>query len=393
MRAGWIRPSSTSFSSVMRAASRRTGSKHDSTTASGVSSMMRFTPVVDSKARMLRPSRPMMRPFMSSLGSANTLTVDSAVCSDATRWIAIVTILRARSSPSSRARCSISRTWPWRPASPRRRPAPSAGRGPRSTSCRRSSRAGRGAVRWPSPAASARSVSRSSRSVEVAFAGVGPLDLGLQVRLGLGHAALLPGDLVAAARMSSSRLAAHATRSPPWPRRGPLGCAVGLSLGLEQHRLGAGLDALRVRGRDRTCDTGIRPRRRARARRGPRVQGPWLSSTNLVRRRLREGPSGPRSFGRRCARGFGCAARAGASRARPWSSSRSGSGSRARSQVDSLNVGFGSVPLVFTMLRPHRTRDKVPSGLSPVRRSRAQPAPPRGRPRARIRAGRAATET
>jgi hypothetical protein len=27
------------------------------------------------------PSRPMMRPFMSSLGSANTLTVDSAVCS------------------------------------------------------------------------------------------------------------------------------------------------------------------------------------------------------------------------------------------------------------------------------------------------------------------------
>ena len=111
MRAGWIRPSATSFSSVIRAASRRTGSKHDRTTASGVSSTMRFTPVVASKARMLRPSRPMMRPFMSSLGSANTDTVDSAVCSDATRWMAIVTILRARSSPSSRARCSISRTW------------------------------------------------------------------------------------------------------------------------------------------------------------------------------------------------------------------------------------------------------------------------------------------
>ena len=71
---------------------------------------MMLTPVVASKARMLRPSRPMIRPFMSSLGRVNTATVDSAVCSDATRWIAIVTILRARSSPSSRACCSISRT-------------------------------------------------------------------------------------------------------------------------------------------------------------------------------------------------------------------------------------------------------------------------------------------
>ena len=59
---------------------------------------------------MLRPSRPMIRPFMSSLGRAKTLTVDSAVCSEATRWIAIVRIFRARSSPSSRACCSISRT-------------------------------------------------------------------------------------------------------------------------------------------------------------------------------------------------------------------------------------------------------------------------------------------
>ena len=70
--------------------------------------MMRLTPVTDSKARMLRPSRPMILPFMSSLGSANTLTVDSAVCSLATRWIAIVTILRARSSPSSRTLLDLS---------------------------------------------------------------------------------------------------------------------------------------------------------------------------------------------------------------------------------------------------------------------------------------------
>ena len=108
-RGGSGRPA-TSFSRSRRAASRRTGSKLLRTTASGVSSMIRLTPVVASKARMLRPSRPMIRPFISSLGSVNTLTVDSAVCSDATRWIAIVTIFRARSSPSSRACCSISRT-------------------------------------------------------------------------------------------------------------------------------------------------------------------------------------------------------------------------------------------------------------------------------------------
>ena len=110
IRAGWIRPSDTSFSRVSRATSRRTGSKHDSTTASGVSSMIRLTPVSASKARMLRPSRPMIRPFMSSEGRGNTDTLDSLVCSVATRWMAMVTILRARFSPSSRALCSISRT-------------------------------------------------------------------------------------------------------------------------------------------------------------------------------------------------------------------------------------------------------------------------------------------
>src|SRR3954454_18885575 len=61
-----MRPSRTSFSNVSRPTSRRTGSKQESSTASGVSSMMRLTPVTDSKARMLRPSRPMMRPFISS---------------------------------------------------------------------------------------------------------------------------------------------------------------------------------------------------------------------------------------------------------------------------------------------------------------------------------------
>ena len=110
IRCGWIRPSRTSFSSVIRPISRRTGSKQDSSTASGVSSMIRLTPVTDSNARMLRPSRPMIRPFISSAGRCSTLTTLSAVCSLATRWMASTTILRARCSPSDWASASMSRT-------------------------------------------------------------------------------------------------------------------------------------------------------------------------------------------------------------------------------------------------------------------------------------------
>ena len=45
--------------------------------APGVSSTIRSTPVASSSARMLRPSRPMMRPFRSSLGRSTTDTVVS----------------------------------------------------------------------------------------------------------------------------------------------------------------------------------------------------------------------------------------------------------------------------------------------------------------------------
>ena len=76
--------------------------------ASGVSSMMRSAPVSVSSVRMLRPSRPMMRPFISSLGRGTTLTVISATWSAAHRWIAVATISRARWSASSLARASIS---------------------------------------------------------------------------------------------------------------------------------------------------------------------------------------------------------------------------------------------------------------------------------------------
>ena len=80
--------------------------------------------MTDSKARMFRPSRPMIRPFISSPGRCRTETTDSLVCSLATRWMARVTIRRARSSPSRRAAVSVSRTssaasrlaWFWMPA-------------------------------------------------------------------------------------------------------------------------------------------------------------------------------------------------------------------------------------------------------------------------------------
>ena len=52
-------------------------------TTPGVSSTITSTPVHFSKVRMLRPSRPMMRPFMSSEGMSTVLTVVSAVCSAA----------------------------------------------------------------------------------------------------------------------------------------------------------------------------------------------------------------------------------------------------------------------------------------------------------------------
>ena len=80
IRVGWMRPSAISLFSAMRAISRRTGSKPLTITTPGVSSMITSTPVAFSKARMLRPSRPMMRPFISSLGISTVLVVVSAVC-------------------------------------------------------------------------------------------------------------------------------------------------------------------------------------------------------------------------------------------------------------------------------------------------------------------------
>ena len=75
-----MRPSWISRSSATLAISRRTLSKPVTMTTPGVSSTMTSTPVAFSKARMFRPSRPMIRPFISSLGMSTVLTVVSAVC-------------------------------------------------------------------------------------------------------------------------------------------------------------------------------------------------------------------------------------------------------------------------------------------------------------------------
>ena len=58
---------------------------------------------------MLRPSRPMIRPFISSDGRWTTETVCSAVWSAATRCMAVTTMSRALSWASSRALRSIAR--------------------------------------------------------------------------------------------------------------------------------------------------------------------------------------------------------------------------------------------------------------------------------------------
>ena len=74
--------------------------------------MIRSTPVAASSARMLRPSRPMMRPFRSSEGSSTTETVASTTVSEASRWMAIPMIRRAFWVACSVASSSIRRMRP-----------------------------------------------------------------------------------------------------------------------------------------------------------------------------------------------------------------------------------------------------------------------------------------
>ncbi len=75
----------------------------------GVSSMITSQPVMVSSARMLRPSRPMMRPFMSSEASSTIDTVVAAAWLAARRPMPVEMMLRTRRSDSCLASSSTRR--------------------------------------------------------------------------------------------------------------------------------------------------------------------------------------------------------------------------------------------------------------------------------------------
>ena len=116
---------------------------------------------------MLRPSRPMIRPFISSLGRWMTLTVCSAVWSAATRWMAVTMTSRALSWASSRAARSIVRAIRTASCSASSRTASS--RMPLASSADRPLTASRATTcSWRARATSSRAFSRSrSRSMSL----------------------------------------------------------------------------------------------------------------------------------------------------------------------------------------------------------------------------------
>ena len=113
IRAGWILPSEMRRLRAVLAISLRMGSKHEMTTASGVLSMMMSTPVRVSRVRILRPSRPMIRPFISSFGRLTVVTVTSEATSVASRWIVVMRMSRALRSALSFASCSMTLIVTW----------------------------------------------------------------------------------------------------------------------------------------------------------------------------------------------------------------------------------------------------------------------------------------
>ena len=74
-----MRPSTINLSRAILATSLRIGSKLERSTASGVSSITRSTPVNVSIVRIFLPSRPIILPFISSFGNCTTEIVDSAI--------------------------------------------------------------------------------------------------------------------------------------------------------------------------------------------------------------------------------------------------------------------------------------------------------------------------
>ena len=72
---GWILPSLINVSIVIFAISLRSGSNDDKLIASGVSSIIKSTPVTDSIVLIFLPSLPISLPFISSFGKSIVLTV------------------------------------------------------------------------------------------------------------------------------------------------------------------------------------------------------------------------------------------------------------------------------------------------------------------------------
>ena len=98
--AGLIRPSFINRSRAYLATCRRIGSNDDSTIIPGVSSTKISTPVARCNACIFLPSLPIIRPFKSSSGNFNAVTVLSAVTSDDILSIAVKSNACADSSIS-----------------------------------------------------------------------------------------------------------------------------------------------------------------------------------------------------------------------------------------------------------------------------------------------------
>ena len=174
---------------------------------------------------MLRPSRPMIRPFMSSEASSTTLTVVSAVWLAATRCRASATSARARRFASVRASSSSCRTV--RASSCRTRSSE------RSSSCLRAS---------PSVRPPTRSSSRSIASLPA-------LSSSWSCFVWVSRSAMPCSRRVSSSRFASSSVSRWCTRSSIFAICSRLSWISRLDLGAEEHRLLAGLDLRLTPGR------------------------------------------------------------------------------------------------------------------------------------------------
>ena len=301
-----------------------------------------------------------------------------------------MTILRARSSPSSRARCSISRTWliaaALRLVDDLRDQV--VARLPRGHAARSS----RAAARCCSAAFS--SCERTIRELlrrappSVGRALVDLHGFRTEIGLGLRHAPLLARDLLAPRAQVLLGLAAHRRRSRPWPPPSPVSRS---RRPLARRPGGSSAPAPRPPAPSPRCSVRSKPRStcgyrnpapnpRTRPPRAPPAPGPWFLLRRIVEERTRPGRCSKRP--KACERSYGMRQRPrGAHRlSRSWSKVVK-VGRLTGSGRSSVSVG---VPLVFTDAtagaharqgsgrpsprpRPHRGPGGRPAGPPAVR--------------------------